>query len=68
MQDSGGWCPTIGDNVFIGTNSCILGNVKIGNNVVIAAGAVVVHDVPDNVTVAGIPAKIIKEKGWTYTT
>lgn len=69
MQDSGGGgCPTIGDNVFIGTNSCILGNVKIGNNVVIAAGAVVVHDVPDNVTVAGIPAKIIKEKGWTYTT
>ena len=67
MQDSGG-CPTIGDNVFKGTNSCILGNVKIGNNVVIAAGAVVVHDVPDNVTVAGIPAKIIKEKGWTYTT
>ena len=35
---------------------------------VIAAGAVVVHDVPDTVTVAGIPAKIIKEKGWTYTT
>ena len=68
MQDSGGGCPTIGDNVFIGNNSCILGNVKIGNNVVIAAGAVVVHDVPDNVTVAGIPAKIIKEKGWTYTT
>ena len=67
MQDSGGG-PTIEDNVFIGTNSCILGNVKIGNNVVIAAGAVVVHDVPDNVTVAGIPAKIIKEKGWTYTT
>ena len=68
MQDSGGGCPTIGDNVFIGTNSCIFGNVKIGINVVIAAGAVVVHDVPGNVTVAGIPAKIIKEKGWTYTT
>lgn len=63
----GGGCPTIGDNVFIGTNSCVLGNVKVGNNVVIAAGAVVVHDVPDNVTVAGIPARIIKEKGWTYT-
>lgn len=45
-----------------------MGNVKVGNNVVIAAGAVVVHDVPDNVTVAGVPAKIIKEKGWTYTT
>ena len=61
-------CPSIGNNVFIGTNSCILGNVKIGNNVVIAAGAVVVHDVPDNVTVAGVPARIIKEMGWTYTT
>ena len=54
MQDSVN--PTI-EIMFssIGTNSCISGNVKIGNNVVIAAGAVVVHDVPDNVTVAGIP-------------
>lgn len=34
----------------------------------IAAGAVVVHDVPNNVTVAGVLAKIIKEKGWTFTT
>lgn len=61
-------CPTIGDNVFIGSNSCVLGNIKVGDNVVIAAGAVVICDVPDNVTVAGVPAKIVKQKGWIYTT
>lgn len=63
-QDSGGGCPTVGDNVFIGTNACVLGNIKIGNNVVIAAGAIVLQDVPDNVTVAGVPAKIVKQTGW----
>lgn len=67
MQDLGGGYPIIGDNVFIGTNACILGDVKVGNNVVVAAGAVVTHDVPDNVTVAGVPAKIVKQTGWTYT-
>lgn len=59
--------PVLGDNVFIGTNACILGDVHVGNNVVIAAGAMVVHDVPDNVTVAGVPAKIVKRTGWEYT-
>lgn len=49
----------IGDNVFIGRNSIILLDVKIGNNVVIGAGSVVTKDVPDNVVVAGVPAKII---------
>ncbi len=53
--------PTIGDGVFIGGGAKVLGNVKIGNNVVIGANAVVVHDVPDNCIVAGIPAKIIKQ-------
>lgn len=50
----------IGNNVFIGINSIILPNVKIGNNVVIGAGSIVNKDIPDNVVVAGIPAKIIK--------
>lgn len=63
----GGGCPTIGDNTFVGTNACILGGITIGNNVVVAAGAVVIDDVPDNATVAGIPAKIVKRTGWTYT-
>jgi serine acetyltransferase len=53
-------CPTIGDNVAIGAHACVLGNIRIGNNVVIAAGSVVVKDIPDNCIVAGNPARIIK--------
>lgn len=49
----------IGNNCYIGTEATILGDIKIGNNVTIAAGAVVVKDVPDNSVVAGNPAKII---------
>lgn len=49
----------IGNNVFIGLNSMILKNVKVGNNVVIGAGSIVNKDIPDNVVVAGVPARII---------
>ena len=52
----------IGDNCYIGTGATILGPVKIGNNVTIAAGAVVVKDVPDNCIVGGNPAVILKYK------
>lgn len=52
----------IGDDCYIGTGATILGPVKIGNNVTIAAGAVVVKDIPDNCIVAGNPARIIKVK------
>ncbi|MFQ7342722.1 MAG: serine O-acetyltransferase, partial [Turicibacter sp.] len=52
--------PIIGDNCIIGAGAKIVGNVKVGNNVKIGANAVVVKDVPDNVIVAGVPAKIIK--------
>mgnify|MGYP000913091090 CR=1 FL=1 len=51
----------IGNDVWIGGNCSILPGVTIGNNVVIAAGAVVTRDVPDNCVVGGVPAKIIKE-------
>ena len=51
---------TIGNDVWIGGNVTILPGVNIGNNVVIAAGAVVTKDVPDNSLVGGVPAKIIK--------
>lgn len=51
----------IGNGVWIGAHATILAGVTVGNNAVIAAGAVVTKDVPENVVVAGVPAKIIKE-------
>ncbi|WP_138494838.1 sugar O-acetyltransferase [Paenibacillus pinistramenti] len=51
----------IGDNVWIGGRAVINPGVKIGNNVVIASGAVVTKDVPDNVVVGGNPARVIKQ-------
>ncbi len=52
----------IGDNCYISTGVTILGPVTIGKNVTIGAGAVVTKDIPDNVVVVGVPAKIIKTK------
>lgn len=52
--------PIIGDNVFVGVNSVIIGNITIGNNVKIGAGSIVVKDVPSNCTIVGNPARIIK--------
>ena len=53
--------PVIGDYVQFGTGCKVIGNVTIGNNVLIGANAVVVHDVPDNSVVAGVPAKVIRK-------
>ena len=52
---------TIGNDVWIGANAVILPGVTIGNNVVVAAGAVVTKDVPDNILVAGVPARKIRD-------
>lgn len=52
--------PVIGDNVLIGANAILLGDIKIGNNATIGAGSVVLHDVLDGEIVAGNPAKKIK--------
>ena len=51
----------IGNDVWMGGNVTVLPGVTIGNNVVIAAGAVVNHDVPDNCLVGGVPARIIRQ-------
>ena len=52
---------TIGDNVWIGGNACIMPGVTIGNNVVIGAGSVVTHDLPDNVIAVGNPCRVVRE-------
>jgi len=55
-------CPIIEDNVEIGSNSVLLGEIIIGQNSLIAAGSVVVKDVPKNSIAMGNPAKFIKKK------
>ena len=51
----------IGNNVWMGGNVTILPGVTIGNNAIIAAGAVVTRDVPDNCMAGGVPAQVIRE-------
>lgn len=53
--------PWIGDNVKICGGAIVIGRITIGNNVTIGAGAVVTKDIPDNCTVVGNPARIIKQ-------
>lgn len=57
-----GWggAPIIGNNVNIGSNSCIIGHITIGDNVIIGAGSVVVKDIPCDVVIAGNPARIVR--------
>lgn len=52
----------IEDDVMIGANAVVIEGVRVGKGAVVAAGAVVIEDVPANVVVAGTPARIIKEK------
>jgi len=49
---------SIGDNVYFGPGAKVIGDAKIGNNVVIVANSVILTDVPDNTTVMGVPARI----------
>lgn len=53
--------PTIGNNVLIGANATILGNLNIGDNAKVGAGAVVVKDVKKNTTVTGVPANVVRD-------
>ena len=59
-KNPGEGCPVIGDNCFIGGGARIIGNIHIGNDVTIAPNAVVVKDIPDGMTVGGIPAKSLR--------
>jgi putative colanic acid biosynthesis acetyltransferase WcaB len=57
---AGGGSPHIGDYVEVGCHVCIIGDVYVGNEVVIGAGSVIIKDVPSGVMVAGNPGRIIK--------
>ena len=55
--------PTVGNNVMIGAGAIILGDITIGDDVRVAAGAVVIHDVAPHMTVAGNPARVVRDRG-----
>lgn len=55
--------PTLGNRVVIGTGASVLGNIRLGDDVKIGAGSVVVHSVPDGATVVGIPARVVRTRG-----
>jgi serine O-acetyltransferase len=55
--------PTVGNNVVIGAGAKVLGNITIGDNSYIGANAVVIHDVPANSTVVGVPGRITRQDG-----
>jgi serine O-acetyltransferase len=61
IGDEKGKAPVLGNNIFIGAGAKIIGGITVGDNVKIGANAVVVKDVPSNVTVVGIPAKVINK-------
>lgn len=63
VGQKGGKIPTIGNNVTISCGASVLGDVVVGDNVNIGAGCVVVNNVPDNCTVIGNPAVIVKKDG-----
>lgn len=62
-KDVGKRHPTIGNNVMISAGAKVLGPVKVGDNSRIAAGAVVLKDVPPDCTVVGVPARVVKRHG-----
>lgn len=62
-KETGKRHPTLGDNVMVGSGAKLLGAINIGSNSKIAAGAVVLKDVPEHSTAVGIPAKIVRIKG-----
>lgn len=62
-KDTGKRHPTIGNNVLIGAGAKVLGPFKIGDNTNIAAGAVVLEEIPPNSTAVGVPARVVKRDG-----
>ena len=59
-KDHGKRHPTLGNNVMVGAGAKVLGPFKVGDNSRIAAGAVVLSEVPENSTAVGVPARVVK--------
>ena len=62
-KETGKRHPTIGNGVMIGAGAKVLGPFKIGDHSLIAAGAVVLEEVPPNCTAVGVPARVIRQDG-----
>ena len=62
-KDVGKRHPTLGNNVMVGAGAKVLGPVRIGDNTKIAAGAVVLREIPDDSTAVGIPARVVRKSG-----
>lgn len=66
-KETGKRHPTIGNNVMIGSGAKVLGPFTVGDNSKIAAGAVVLNEVPPNSTAVGIPARVVRRDGVNIT-
>ena len=62
-KDVGKRHPTVGDRVMIGAGAKVLGPFRIGDNAKIAAGSVVLNEIPENCTAVGAPAQVVKRDG-----
>lgn len=62
-KDHGKRHPTLGNNVLVGAGAKVLGPFKVGDNARIAAGAVVLEEVPENATAVGVPARVVRLNG-----
>ena len=62
-KDQGKRHPTLGNNVMVGSEARVLGPFKVGDNARIAAGAVVLREVPPGSTAVGVPARIVRVNG-----
>ena len=62
-KESGKRHPTLGNNVLVGAGAKVLGPFRVGDNARIAAGAVVLDEVPENSTAVGVPARVVRVNG-----
>ncbi|MBE7557785.1 serine O-acetyltransferase [bacterium] len=62
-KESGKRHPNLGNNVLVGAGAKILGNITIGDNCKIGAQSLVLHDVPPNCTVVGVPGQVVRREG-----